>query len=111
VGKDKKIWEQVSFNILLSADRKIKVQRESPATERGSVKHTTFSIDCDVSALLVFEGDFETGRIKLRLRDIERWGSSEYMLYPEAITEAALEEFAGATSGPSPRRGCPWACR
>lgn len=126
VGKDKKVWEQVSFNILLSADRKIKVQRESPATERvqralddhriryhaaetrnerGSVKHTTFTIDCDVSALLVFEGDFETGRIKLRLRDIERWGSSEYMLYPDAITEAALEEFAGVLLGETHKVG------
>lgn len=126
VGKDKKVWEQVSFNILLSADKKIKVQRESPATERvqralddhriryhasearnerGGVKHTTFAIDCDVSALAVFEGDFETGRIKLRLRDVERWGSSEYVLYPEAITEAALEEFAGVILGETHKVG------
>lgn len=126
VGKDKKIWEQVSFNVLLSADKKIKVQRESPATERlqralddhriryhasearndrGAVKHTTFTIECDVPVLVVFEGDFQTGRIKMRLRDVERWGSSEYMLYPEAITEAALEEFAGVLLGETHKVG------
>jgi len=126
VSKDKKLWEQVSFNVLLSADKKVKVQRESPATERlqralddhrvryhatesrnerGAVKHTTFTIDCDVSVLVVFEGNFETGRIKLRLRDVERWGSSEYMLYPEAITEASMEEFAGVLLGETHKVG------
>ena len=52
-----------------------------------------FDFPCEVKASVVLEGNFKTGRIQLKTRNVERFGLFEHQLAPEAITEAALEEF------------------
>ena len=112
----KKIFEQVTLNYKISGKKQIRVARESPASdrfkqlltdnkiefklreernERGSLARTLFDFPCEVKASVVLEGNFTTGRIQLKTRNVERFGIFEHQLAPEAITEASLEEFTG----------------
>ncbi len=118
VSKSEKLWEQVTLNYRITADRKLRVVRESPArerlrqlltdnridfterderTERGT--GTLFMFPCEVKAFVLFEGNFETGTILLRTRNVE------HKLVPEAITEESMEEFAGFILAETPRVG------
>ena len=60
---------------------------------------------CEVSASVLLEGNFKTGRILLRTRNVERFGILEHQLVPEAITQESLEEFAGFILGETNRIG------
>src|SRR6185503_7629488 len=114
IAPGKKIFEQVTLNYSISGKKQIRVTRESPASdrlkqlltdnkiefkqrdernERGSYSRTVFDFPCEVRASVVLEGNFKTGRIQLKTRNVERFGLFEHQLAPEAITEAALEEF------------------
>jgi hypothetical protein len=121
VSKSEKLMEQVTLNYRITADRKLRVARESPASERlrqlltdnriefterseGS-RGTLFMFPCEVKAYVLFEGNFETGTILLRTRNVERFGNVEHKLVPEAITEASMEEFAGFILAENPRVG------
>ena len=126
VDKDTRVWEQVTLNYRISADKQLSISRESPASdrvqraltdfkiefktreardERGFVRNTTFLLPCEVSALVMFEGNFSDGSIRLRLRNVERFGSVEHKIVPEAITEASMEEFAGYILGETHKVG------
>ena len=112
----KKIFEQVTLNYKISGKKQLRVARENPASdrlkqlltdnkiefkareernERGSFARTVFEFPCEVKAHVVLEGNFTTGRIQLKTRNVERFGIFEHQLAPEAITEASLEEFTG----------------
>lgn len=116
VSPGKKVCEQVTLNYRISAKKQIRVARESPASdrfrqlltdnkiefklreernERGSLARTVFDFPCLVKASVVMEGNFTTGLIQLKTRNVERFGIFEHQLAPEAITEASLEEFTG----------------
>ena len=124
VSKSEKLWEQVTLNFRITADRKLRVVRESPArerlrqllvdnriefterderTERGT--GTLFMFPCEVKAFVMFEGNFQAGTILLRMRNVERFGNVEHKLVPEAITEESMEEFAGFILAETPRVG------
>jgi len=126
ISKDQKLWEQVTLNYRISADKELNIVRESPASdrvqralqdyriecrtretrdERGYLKSTAFMFPCEVLCFIALEGDFTNGTIRLRLRNVERFGSAEHKLAPEAITEASMEEFAGYILGETHKVG------
>lgn len=121
-----KVFEQVTLNFQLSADKKLRVTRETLADEklkqllletkiefdtqqerndRGSVVGTTFIIPCEVKASLQLVGNFATGKLMLKTRNVERFGTLEHVLSPEAITEESLNELSRFILGESERIG------
>lgn len=122
----KRLYEQAMLSFRLSGGKKIRVAREAPASdrlrqvlgdnkiefkavdernERGSLARTVFEFACEVRASVILEGNFQTGRILLKARNVERFGMVEHQLAPRAVTEAALEELAGFILGETPRVG------
>lgn len=121
-----KQWEQVTLYVRIANGKKLRVTRESPANarlrqlltdnkirfeerevrdEKGYAKGTNFDFEGEVIASVLFEGDYRTGEILLRTRNVERFGLVEHRLVPEAIDEAAMEEFAGFILGETSRVG------
>ncbi|MES1265660.1 MAG: hypothetical protein ABUU24_08430, partial [Variovorax sp.] len=123
VSPTKKIYEQVTLNFRVSGNKQIRVSRESPASdrlkqvltdnkiefkandERNRRGSTVFEFACEVRGSVILEGRFETGRILLKARNVERFGMLEHQLVPEAITRESLEEFAGFILGETNRVG------
>lgn len=116
ISPGKKLFEQVTLTFRISGKKQIRVTRESPASDRlrqvltdnkiefkvrderndrGSFARTVFDFPCEVKASVLLEGNFKTGRILLKMRNVERFGILDHELAPEAITEESLEEFAG----------------
>ena len=73
--------------------------------ERRAVVGTKFIIPCEVRASLQLLGNFDTGKLVLKTRNVERFGTTEHMLAPEAITEEWLKELARFILGQSRRIG------
>lgn len=120
------LCEQVTLHFQISGKKQINLKRESPASdrlrqlltdnniefkardernERGSLVRTTFDFPCSVRASVLLVGNFKTGKISLKMRNVERFGMLEHQLVPEAITEESLEEFAGFIVGETSRVG------
>lgn len=114
------VYEQVGLYFRISGKKQLRVVRDYPASdklkqqltdnkiefqmsekrdERGSLQSTTFGFPCEVKASLVLEGKFETGKLLLKMRNVERFGMLEYLISPEAVTQEALEELAGFILG------------
>lgn len=121
-----KVYEQFTLHYRLSAGKLLRASRESPAEEklirllretkieftaqeerndRGSVVRTTFVIPCEVKASLHLLGDFATGKLTLKMRNVEHFGTLERVISPEAITEKSLDELAGYIIGESSSHG------
>ena len=121
-----KLYEQVTLHFRLSAHKQLRVTRESPLheklkqvllenniefttqeerNERGSIVRMTFVLPCEVKASLQLVGKFDTGKLVLKTRNIERFGMLEHLLAPEAITEESLDELTGFILGESSRIG------
>jgi len=123
ISPQKKIFEQVTLNFRISANRQLRISRESPANDRlrqvltdnkiefkaaddrNKRGSTVFELACEVKGSVVLEGKFDTGRILLRTRNVERYGMLEHQLVPEAVTRESLEEFAGFILGETNRVG------
>ncbi len=121
----KRLYERVTLNFRLSGKKQIRIALDSPArtdrlkqvlaenkiefttqetrNDRGHLERTTFVFPCEVTANVLLEGNFETGRILLRMVNVERFGILEHRLAPEAFTEEALEELAGFILGENRR--------
>lgn len=121
-----KLCEQVGLYFRLDGRKQIQVTRENPAherfrqnlvenkiefttretrNERGTLERTTFTFPCEVNARLILVGDFQTGKIHMMTRHVERFGLLEYQFTPEAITDESLEHLAGFLLGESPTAG------
>ncbi|MBE0623384.1 MAG: response regulator [Burkholderiales bacterium] len=121
-----KVYEQFALHYRLSAGKLLRASRESPAeeklirllretkidftaqeerNERGSVVRTTFTIPCEVKASLQLLGNFDTGKLTLKMRNVEHFGTLERVFSPEAITEKSLDELAGYIIGESSSHG------
>lgn len=121
-----KVYERLTLQFRLSANKQLRVTRDSPAderlkqmlldtkigfttqqerSERGSVVRTTFVLACEVRASLELVGNFDTGRLLLRTRNIEHFGLLEHILFPEAITDGSLDELTAFILGKSSRIG------
>jgi len=122
-----KLYERVSLRFRLSGKKQIRVAREYPAAEklqqlledsniefhaqgiwnkRGSLERTAFEFPCEVTASLLLLGQFDTGKLLLRARNVSGFGSMEQILAPRAVTEKSLDELAafilGETGGLGP---------
>lgn len=116
----KQSFERVSVNFRLSAGKQIQVSVDSPANEklkrllgenkiefnakdalnsRGFIERSTFTFPCEVKASILMQGNFDTGRIQMRMVNVERFGTLDHLVDPAAITEDALEELAGFILG------------
>jgi hypothetical protein len=123
---DTKVYEKLMLHFRLFADKQLRVTRDSPADEklkqmlvetgikftteeerndRGSVVRRTFVLPCEVKASLQLIGNFDTGKLLLRARNVERFGMLDHVLAPEAITEESLDELTGFMIGESSRIG------
>lgn len=121
-----KVYEQFTLHFRLSANKQLRVTRDSPAdeklkqmlleskiefttqserNERGSVVRSSFVIPCQVEASLALVGNFATGKLLLKIRNIQHFGMLEHVLVPEAITEEALDELTGFILGESSHLG------
>ena len=122
----KKLWDQVSLKYRLSGNKQLTLTRDYPASEqlkrlltdnnikcnlyekrneRGAVLQATFGFPCEVQASLVLSGNFETLKLILKMRNIGRFGTMDYVLAPEAITDASLEELTAFILGETNRIG------
>jgi hypothetical protein len=113
----RKLFTRVTLDYRLSRGKPIlKVERPSPANDklrqllkdyqlgfsarddkndRGAVIKTIFGINFEVLCQLHFEGDYDRYRLVLKTRNVDRFGHTEHVIAPEAVTQEALEELAG----------------
>lgn len=110
-----KAFEQLTLHYRLAAKKVLTVVREIPADEklkrmledekiefstmqerndRGALVATKFLIPCEVKATLQLLGNFETGKLVLKLRNVEHFGTAEYVVSAEAVTKESLHELA-----------------
>jgi len=121
-----KVFEQVALSYQLAAGKALSVVREIPADQklermlkeaniqfsterekntRGAPVATKFVIPCEVNAVLQLTGNFDTGTLTLKLRNVEHFGTAEYVLSPEAVTKEALNELVQFILGGTKRIG------
>lgn len=121
-----RLYREVSLRFRLSGRRPLRIVREYPAGERlkqlledgrieftaqdawnkrGSIERTTFAFPCEVKAYLMFLGQFNTGKLLLRARNVSGFGTLEQIVAPEAVTDDALDELAAFILGESARLG------
>ena len=113
----RKLFTRITLDYRLSKGKPIlKIERDYPAclkvqqmlkdyaighssrdtkTESGAIIKTTFGINFEVLCQLVLEGNFETYKLILRTRNVERFGMHECVIEPEAVTQESLEELTG----------------
>jgi hypothetical protein len=122
-----KIFTRVWMDFRLSRGKPmVKVVRESPANEKmkrmlkdyginfsssdtrnesGAILKTSFLFPCEVIGKLELEGNFETGKLLLKTRNVERFGMMEYVITPQAVTQESLEELTGFILGETHKLG------
>lgn len=126
IAPEKKLWESVSLKYKLSANKQVTIKREYPASdrvknvfddykikyhtydnrnERGAVVDVTFAFACEVEARMQFTTNFETGKVMLKMHNVERFGMLDYALDPAAINDASLEELTAFMLGETTRLG------
>ena len=110
-----KVFEQVTLRYHLAAKKALNVVREIPAdaklkqmledekiefstqqerNDRGALVGTKFVIPCEVKAVMQLVGNFETGKLLLKLRNVEHFGTAEYVVPAAAFTTESLRELA-----------------
>lgn len=121
------LFTRVTLDYRLSKGKPIlKVERPSPANdrlrqllkdyqlgfssrdeknERGAVIKTIFGINFEVLCQLSLEGDYNAYKLRLKTRNVERFGTTEHVIAPEAVTQESLEELAGYILCESPKIG------
>lgn len=62
--------------------------------DRRVVVSETFVINCEIICGIDIVGDYETGAIRFKLKNIEDFGPTLYTLEPDSVTDQALEELA-----------------
>ncbi len=67
---------------------------EAVRNDRRVVISETFSINCEVVCSVDVEGDYETGSIRFKMKNVEDFGPTVYTLEPDSVTDPALEELA-----------------
>ncbi len=92
---------------------------EPVRNDRRVVVSETFTISCDIVCGVEVVGDYETGAVRFKLKNVEDFGPTLYTLEPDSVSDQSLEELAklligkesnfrifnrrpGASSGSSP---------
>lgn len=125
-ASDNRYYNQVTLRYRLAAQKQFRVTRETPAheklhqalfdnniaftademrNERNQVEKATYTFSAEVKAGLLLAANYETGKLLLRTRNIERFGIMEYQLLPESITQEALDQLAQLILGEANRFG------
>ena len=123
-ASDNRYYNQVTLRYRLAAPKQFRVLRESPAleklqkalfdnniafttdevrNERNQVEKATFIFPAEVKAGMLLAADYETGKLLLRTRNVERFGIMEYQLQPESINQDALDQLAQLILGENNR--------
>ena len=89
----------------LLKDYQIEFSTQDVRNERGSIERTSFGFQCKVKASLTLEGNLETGKLLLKMVNVEHFGMMEHVLSPDAITQESLEELTGVILGETGRVG------
>lgn len=124
VSTDERYYEQVTLRYRLGGEKPFVVTRESPALEklrkalfdsniaftveeerndRSLVERATFTFPREIKAGLLFSGNYETGKLTLKTRNIERFGIMEFQMSPEDIDATALDELTRFILGENSR--------
>jgi serine/threonine protein kinase len=80
-------------------DNNITFQETEVRNERHHTILTRFTITCDVKVEVRLFADYERGDIRFVQKNVQRFGSSEFRLTAEMLTQEALEELAGFLLG------------
>jgi len=112
----KQMFERVAVNFKLTGDKPVQFSVESPGNEKlkrllgeykiefnakdtlnskGFVERTTFTFPCEVKGSLLMVANYDTGRIQMRMINIERFGTLDHLVNPASVTEEALDQLAG----------------
>lgn len=67
--------------------------------ERRMLQRAVFDVIGDIQASATFTGDWESGRIRLTLRNIEKLGDVDFQYAAEEVTREVLEELAKLVLG------------
>ena len=67
---------------------------EPQRNERRVVVSETFTIGCDVICGVDVVGDYESGAVRFKLKNVEDFGPTLYTLEPDAVSDQSLEELA-----------------
>jgi hypothetical protein len=116
--------ERVSLHYRIGGQKHVRATREFPRSEKvkqmlvehkieyhakeqrnakGSLESTTFMFDCEIRASLALEARYDTGKLLLKARNVEHFGTFEHLVSPEAVTPQSLEELASVILGESSR--------
>ena len=71
--------------------------------DRRVITHELFKINCEINCTADVVGDYETGVIRFKLKNVEEFGSTVYTLDPDSVTDDALEELAKLLIGKESR--------
>jgi hypothetical protein len=123
-AKDDKLFEQVTFRFRLSSGQKFRIERENPAhvafrsalsdaniafqeeefrNARSHVERAVYIFPAEVKAGIGLSADYESGEIRMLVRNIRRFGAAEYRFPPDALTQDALEEIGRLVLGEESR--------
>ena len=126
VSATTKLFDRVTLFYRLSAGKELRVSRDSPAdarlnqllqdsglaftsqserNARGAVVKTGFVVPCEIQANLQLLANFDSGRLLLRMRNVEHFGITEHVIAPEAVTDESLQELTNLILGLSRRVG------
>ncbi len=126
VSATAKLFDKVTLFYRLSSGKELRVSRESPAdgklnqllqdagvaftsqgerNARGAVVKTDFVVRCEIKSNLQLLANFDTGKLLLKMRDVEHFGVAEHVLAPESVTDESLKELTSLILGETRRLG------
>lgn len=117
VSPIRKLFTRITLDYRLSKGKPIlKVERDYPASEKlkqmlkdyqlgfssrdtktdsGAIAKTSFGINFEVLCKLELEANYETYKLLLKTRNVERFGMLEHVIEADAVTQESLEELTG----------------
>jgi hypothetical protein len=126
VGTNKIVWETVNITFTLTGNKQISIKRDYPASDKlkqtladyriefreyetrnssGVVASVKFDFPCEVKASIMLQGQFNTGKLQLKMRNVERFGLAEFLIDPSAIDDESLGELIAHMLGETPKIG------
>lgn len=114
--------ERVSLRFKLAGPKPVEIERENPHMDnlrkvliaqtvphqlneirnsKGYTERGKFTITPEIRAGMLFVGNFDTGEISLKVLNLPRLGSSEYLVPVSQLGPATLEEIALLAVGES----------
>lgn len=123
IAAEERFYEKVMFRYVLSGENSIVFERHNPAMEslrktlmdyglafsldeskndKGRVEKGRFTIRREVRAGLQLTADVPNAVIQMRTMNIQRLGTADYLVPPDALAHSVLDELAMLLMGESP---------